>query len=140
LQTQIDRKYTERTYLEQWCTHKVLLESYDLIKAYSCSNFWIHELFFPLFPMVCLKKNCYQMKTTECVNFYLHGGYFYESKDVDIDVSYMCTQLDFKNSSSIFFNQLSQIFTKSKWNNSLKMDFLFFESEIWYVDWGGVKQ
>jgi hypothetical protein len=80
------------------------------------------------------------MKTTKCINFYLHGGYFYESKDMDIDVSYMCTQLDFKNSSSIFFNQLSQIFTESKWNNSPKMEFLFFVSEMWYVDWGGIKQ
>jgi hypothetical protein len=64
--------------------------------------------------MVCLKENCHQMKTTKCVNFYQHGEYFYESKDGGINIFYMCAQLDFKNSSSMFFNQLSQIFTESK--------------------------
>jgi hypothetical protein len=45
--------------------------------------------------MVCLNENCYQMKTTKCVNLFLYSGYFYESKDVGINISYISTQLDF---------------------------------------------
>jgi hypothetical protein len=80
------------------------------------------------------------MKITKCVNFFLYSGYFYKSKDVGINISYICAQPNFKNSSSSFFNQLSQIFSENKSNNSPNMEFLFFESEIWYVDWGGIKQ
>jgi hypothetical protein len=49
-----------------------------------------------------------------------------------------------------FFSYIVDIFMKAMmWaltfptyvrNSSPKMEFLFFESEIWYVDWGGIKK
>jgi hypothetical protein len=47
------------------------------------------------------------MKSTEFINFYLCGAFFNKKNDVDIDVSYMHAQLDFRNSSLIFSNQSS---------------------------------
>jgi hypothetical protein len=53
------------------------------------------------------------MKTTYLVNIFRHCGYFYYDKDVDIHLPNMCTQLYFKNPTTIVFNQLSK-------KNSLK--------------------
>jgi hypothetical protein len=50
------------------------------------------------------------MKTTYLVNFFRHGGYFYDDKDVDIYLPNMCTQLYLKNPTTIVFNQLLHIF------------------------------
>jgi hypothetical protein len=70
------------------------------------------------------------MKTTKCVNFFLYNGYFYESKDVGINISYICAQLDFKNSSSIFFNQLSQFSLKINEIIHPKWSFCFLKVEF----------
>jgi hypothetical protein len=61
--------------------------------------------------IVCVKENSYWMKTTYPLNFFRHGGYFYDNKDVDIHLPNICTQLYLKNPTTIVFNQLSQIFS-----------------------------
>jgi len=52
---------------------------------------------------------------------------------VHVDVSYISMQSNLKNSSPMIFNQLSYKTMNSKWNNSLKVEFCFFEIQIWYV-------
>jgi hypothetical protein len=42
--------------IEQWCTHKVLLESYGLIKAYRCSNVFEDVGFFSLCFQLYVRK------------------------------------------------------------------------------------
>jgi hypothetical protein len=64
------------------------------------------------------------MKTTYPVNFFRHGGYFYDRKDVDIHVSNMCTQLNLKNPTTIVFNQFLQIFTKKIWHDSSDLEIM----------------
>jgi hypothetical protein len=50
-----------------------------------------------------------------------------------MDVSYIPMQSNIKNSSPMIFDQLSCKTMNIKWNNSPKMEFLFFETEIWYA-------
>jgi hypothetical protein len=50
-----------------------------------------------------------------------------------MDVSYISMQSNIKNSSPMNFDQLSCKTLNIKWNNSPKLEFLFFEIEIWYA-------
>jgi len=49
---------------------------------------------------------------------------------MDVDVSYVSMQLNFKNSSPMFFNQLSSKTKNIKWSNLPFEEFCFFETTI----------
>jgi hypothetical protein len=59
---------------------------------------------------------------------------------VHLDVSHIFVQSNFKNSSPIFFNQLLCKALKNTQNSLSKIEFLFFESGISYVDCNCRKQ
>jgi hypothetical protein len=70
--------------------------------------------------------------------FLLVKGVFFYIKDVHMHVSYKSIQSSMiknyiKSSPPMIFDQLSCKSLNIKWKNSPKMEFLFFETEIWYA-------
>jgi len=59
--------------------------------------------------------------------------YFFNTKDVHVDVPYICMKSNKKNSSPIVFNKILCKTIKINLKNSPKMDFFFFEVGIWYA-------
>jgi len=54
-------------------------------------------------------------------------------KDVCVDVPYKSTQLNLKKSSPIVLNKILCEIMEIDFKNSPKMEFCFFEIEIWYA-------
>ena len=65
--------------------------------------------------------------------FLLLNRVFFDMKDVHMDVSYICTKSNQKNSSSMFFNQLSCKTMNFECNNSPKIEYDLFGTQIWYA-------